>query len=291
MSVNDPTITASEPTRVIKPTSPEAFKNATSAIPQTALSVLYFHAPWAAPCQQMSAALDALASTYTASTTSPPAISFISVDAEELPDVAESYDVPAVPFVILQRAGETLDAVSGSDPVRVRAAVEKHYSTTTGTATTDGAGGAAGKKVNLPPAQTVTRPAVPASAAAEEGPQKAGGDDRLVDQRQDTKEQLRTRLSELVKAAPVMLFMKGTPSAPQCGFSRQTVSMLRDKGIRYGFFNILADDDVRQGLKEYADWPTYPQVWVDGELVGGLDIVSLAPIITTIQPFAFHERC
>ena len=199
--------------------------------------------------------------------------------------------MPAVPFVILQRAGETLDAVSGSDPVRVRAAVEKHYSTTTGTATTDGAGGAAGKKVNLPPAQTVTRPAVPASAAAEEGPQKAGGDDRLVDQRQDTKEQLRTRLSELVKAAPVMLFMKGTPSAPQCGFSRQTVSMLRDKGIRYGFFNILADDDVRQGLKEYADWPTYPQVWVDGELVGGLDIVSLAPIITTIQPFAFHERC
>ena len=202
--------------------------------------------------------------------------------------------MPAVPFVILQRAGETLDAVSGSDPVRVRAAVEKHYSATAGTstATTDGAGGAAGKKVNLPPAQTVTRPAVPASAAAEEGPQKAGGDDRLVDQPQDTKEQLRTRLSELVKAAPVMLFMKGTPSAPQCGFSRQTVSMLRDKGIRYGFFNILADDDVRQGLKEYADWPTYPQVWVDGELVGGLDIVSLAPIIIpNINSYIFLGRC
>jgi Grx4 family monothiol glutaredoxin len=77
-----------------------------------------------------------------------------------------------------------------------------------------------------------------------------------------------------------MLFMKGTPSAPQCGFSRQTVSVLREKGVRYGFFNILADDEVRQGLKEYADWPTFPQLWVDGELVGGLDIVS-APLLTS----------
>jgi len=67
--------------------------------------------------------------------------------------------------------------------------------------------------------------------------------------------------------------MKGTPSSPQCGFSRQTVAILREKGIRYGFFNILADDEVRQGLKEFADWPTFPQLWADGELVGGLDIV------------------
>jgi Grx4 family monothiol glutaredoxin len=71
-----------------------------------------------------------------------------------------------------------------------------------------------------------------------------------------------------------MLFMKGSPSAPQCGFSRQLVGLLREKGVRYGFFNILADDEVRQGLKEWADWPTFPQLWVGGELVGGLDIVK-----------------
>lgn len=71
-----------------------------------------------------------------------------------------------------------------------------------------------------------------------------------------------------------MLFMKGTPSAPQCGFSRQLVALLREKSVKYGFFNILADDEVRQGLKEFADWPTFPQLWMDGELVGGLDIVS-----------------
>ena len=268
---------SSEPVNVTKVTSKDEFTNAVTSLPSTALSILYFHAPWAAPCQQMSAALDALAGTYT--TTFPPSISFISVDAEEQPDIAESYDVPAVPYIILQRDGETLESISGSDPARIRTAVEKHYSSA--------ANGARGtSKVDLPPAQTITRPAVPATAAAASSSsaatdsqgqaQKAGQNGESEDQAENGKEQLRTRLSELVKAAPVMLFMKGTPSAPQCGFSRQTVSMLREKGIRYGFFNILADDDVRQGLKEYADWPTYPQVWADGELVGGLDIVSLA---------------
>jgi glutaredoxin-related protein len=54
------------------------------------------------------------------------------------------------------------------------------------------------------------------------------------------------------------------------------VAILRENSVKYGFFNILADDEVRQGLKEFADWPTFPQLWVDGELVGGLDIVSFA---------------
>ncbi|KNG81341.1 hydroperoxide and superoxide-radical responsive glutathione-dependent oxidoreductase, partial [Aspergillus nomiae NRRL 13137] len=91
---------------------------------------------------------------------------------------------------------------------------------------------------------------------------------------EQSKEALFARLGELVKAAPVMLFMKGTPSAPQCGFSRQLVGILRERSVKYGFFNILADEDVRQGLKEFADWPTFPQLWVSGELVGGLDIVK-----------------
>jgi len=89
-----------------------------------------------------------------------------------------------------------------------------------------------------------------------------------------------------------MLFMKGTPSAPQCGFSRQLVSILRENQVKYGytspasyytthiliddlgrFFNILADDEVRQGLKTFSDWPTFPQLYTNGELIGGLDIV------------------
>lgn len=68
--------------------------------------------------------------------------------------------------------------------------------------------------------------------------------------------------------------MKGLPSAPRCGFSRQIVEILDDAGVSYDAFNILEDDEVRQGLKEFSDWPTYPQLYVNGELVGGLDVVK-----------------
>jgi Grx4 family monothiol glutaredoxin len=66
--------------------------------------------------------------------------------------------------------------------------------------------------------------------------------------------------------------MKGLPSAPKCGFSRQICELLNETGVAYDSFNILEDDEVRQGLKKYSDWPTYPQLYVNGELVGGLDI-------------------
>jgi Grx4 family monothiol glutaredoxin len=87
------------------------------------------------------------------------------------------------------------------------------------------------------------------------------------------KASLEERLVKIINEAPVMLFMKGTPSGPQCGFSAQIVSILTGAGIKYGSFDILTDDAVRQGLKEYSDWPTYPQLYANGKLVGGLDIV------------------
>ena len=71
-----------------------------------------------------------------------------------------------------------------------------------------------------------------------------------------------------------MLFMKGTPEAPRCGFSRRVSALLTESGRAYGTFDILGDEEVRQGLKELSDWPTYPQLYVDGELVGGCDIVE-----------------
>jgi Grx4 family monothiol glutaredoxin len=251
-------------------TSESAFQSHVSALPAATLAVIYFHAPWAAPCKQMSVILSTLASTYPASA----ALSFLALDAEELPEVAEQYDVSAVPFIVLQRDGKVLETVSGSDASKVRAAVEKYA----------GAGSGA-PKTDLPPAQTVTKP--PQSTADEPNGTKnlaayapSASDPKTAPEyssgeQETSKEELNQRLGELVKAAPVMLFMKGTPSSPQCGFSRQTVGLLREKGIRYGFFNILADDEVRQGLKEYSDWPTFPQLYVEGELVGGLDIVSV----------------
>ena len=85
---------------------------------------------------------------------------------------------------------------------------------------------------------------------------------------------LTARLDGLIRSAPVMLFMKGSPTAPRCGFSRQAVELLQEEQIPFGSFDILSDDAVRQGLKKHSDWPTYPQLYVRGELMGGLDILK-----------------
>lgn len=229
------------------------------------LLVLYFKAAWAAPCTQMTTVLQTLASTYPNDSS----VLFLSIDAENLPDVSESYDVTSVPYIVLQKDGKTLETIGGSDAAKVRAAVEKHASSKS-----------SGGKAGLPPALNATAPAqsnggtknlsqyAPSSSDAATAPQYSS------ETMSGSKEELDARLGNLVKAAPVMLFMKGTPSAPQCGFSRQLVSILRENGVKYGFFNILADDEVRQGLKEFSDWPTFPQLYAKGELVGGLDIVS-----------------
>lgn len=74
--------------------------------------------------------------------------------------------------------------------------------------------------------------------------------------------------------AKVVLFMKGSPDAPRCGFSRKIVNLLNEQGVQFASFDILQDEAVRQGLKELNDWPTFPQLIVNGEFVGGLDIVK-----------------
>lgn len=82
------------------------------------------------------------------------------------------------------------------------------------------------------------------------------------------------RLKALIESNKVMLFMKGHPDQPKCGFSNTIVGILKQEGVEFGHFDILSDEEVRQGLKKYSDWPTYPQLYVNGELVGGLDIVQ-----------------
>jgi monothiol glutaredoxin len=85
---------------------------------------------------------------------------------------------------------------------------------------------------------------------------------------------IRTRIQDLIQSHKVMLFMKGTKQFPACGFSNAVVQILKKEGADFGTFNILADPEVRQGLKEYSNWPTYPQLYVDGKFVGGCDIVT-----------------
>ncbi len=83
------------------------------------------------------------------------------------------------------------------------------------------------------------------------------------------------RIHETVTGNPVVLYMKGTPTFPQCGFSSAAAQMLKACGVTdYVSVNVLADDEVRQGIKEYANWPTIPQLYIKGEFVGGSDIMK-----------------
>ncbi|KAI2472101.1 glutaredoxin [Annulohypoxylon bovei var. microspora] len=218
------------------------------SLPSSTLLIVYFYAPWAAPCTQMRTVLETLNDELKEPAS--PATSWVSINAEDLSDVSEMYDVMAVPYVVLQRNDQVIESISGSNAAVVRAAIEKQLKPKAAENKTNGTSGSG-------------------PAEVESGDKSAADEDQLTPE-----QELNKRLAGLVKAAPVMLFMKGTPSAPQCGFSRQMVTLLRERSVKYGFFNILADDDVRQGLKKFAEWPTYPQLWVSGELVGGLDIIK-----------------
>jgi len=81
------------------------------------------------------------------------------------------------------------------------------------------------------------------------------------------------RIRQCLDSAPVVLFMKGTPDFPQCGFSAQTAAALRALNAKFSHVNIFEEPELREALKAYSNWPTYPQLYVNGELVGGCDII------------------
>jgi monothiol glutaredoxin len=86
-------------------------------------------------------------------------------------------------------------------------------------------------------------------------------------------QEITAKIETLLKQSDVMLFMKGNKAQPMCGFSAQVVNLLNKNKTSYETFDILADWDIREGLKEYSHWPTFPQLYVKGELIGGCDIV------------------
>eukprot|EP00029_Vermamoeba_vermiformis_P002554 TRINITY_DN12932_c0_g1_i1.p1 TRINITY_DN12932_c0_g1~~TRINITY_DN12932_c0_g1_i1.p1 ORF type:complete len:227 (-),score=75.21 TRINITY_DN12932_c0_g1_i1:68-748(-) len=161
-------------------------------------------------------------------------VKFGTVEAEEVDDVTEKYKVESVPTVLFLKHGEVAESVKGSNPPEV---VKKLASFAQSAVTTG-----------------VAQAPAPKTEAS--------------------KEQLHARLTALVNQAPVMAFIKGSPDAPQCGFSAKFCKILKDSNIEFGHFNILSDETVRNGLKEFSNWPTYPQLYVKGKLVGGFDIVK-----------------
>ena len=85
---------------------------------------------------------------------------------------------------------------------------------------------------------------------------------------------IQDQLKEVIEGNEIVLFMKGTPDFPQCGFSSRTASILQVLNVRYASVDVLADHMVREGIKEYSQWPTIPQLYIHGQFVGGCDIVT-----------------
>jgi Grx4 family monothiol glutaredoxin len=161
---------------------------------------------------------------------------FLKVDVDELTEVAEQFSIESVPTCVFIAGNAIIARQEGANIPDLVALVGRHAARS--------ALGTVGDSQRARAA-----PAVDAKAA------------------------LDARLTELVRAAPVMIFMKGSPDAPQCGFSRTAIGLLKDQGVQFGYFDILTDNDVRQGLKVFSNWKTFPQIYVNGELVGGLDVV------------------
>eukprot|EP00993_Chasmostoma_nieuportense_P003914 NODE_4607_length_764_cov_23.902669_g4448_i0.p1 GENE.NODE_4607_length_764_cov_23.902669_g4448_i0~~NODE_4607_length_764_cov_23.902669_g4448_i0.p1 ORF type:complete len:230 (-),score=78.46 NODE_4607_length_764_cov_23.902669_g4448_i0:74-709(-) len=115
---------------------------------------------------------------------------------------------------------------------------------------------------------------VSAAVSGAKVPQIKAALNNLCSNLSDESVPLETRLKALLTRSPVMLFMKGEPAAPRCGFSNKMIQILDATGIPYDTFDILTNEEARQGLKVMSKWPTYPQLYVNGELVGGIDIVQ-----------------
>ncbi|MCY4565158.1 MAG: Grx4 family monothiol glutaredoxin [Gammaproteobacteria bacterium] len=100
----------------------------------------------------------------------------------------------------------------------------------------------------------------------------------------DTSDPVLEAIKGQIEDNPIIVYMKGSPQAPQCGFSAQTVQCLIGCGERFAYVDVLSNPDIRATLPQYANWPTFPQLWVGGELVGGCDIVTEMYEAGELQP-------
>ena len=182
-------------------TTESQFHKLTSSTPSSHIFILYFHTPWAAPCTQMTTILAALASTYPSTRSSD--LTFLSINAEDLPEISETYDVTAVPFTVVVQGGKVLESLSGSDAGKVRSVVEKHAGSGGG-----GSNGLGGKtNGGIPPAlkaepQQGQNGVTPNGSATKDlsAYKPAEGQAQSIPVAED-KEELNERLGKLVKAA------------------------------------------------------------------------------------------
>ncbi|CAI9292718.1 unnamed protein product [Lactuca saligna] len=214
--------------------------------------MIHFWASWCEASKHMDQVFSHLSTDF-------PHARFLRVEAEEQPEISEAYSVSAVPYFAFCKDGKTVDTLEGAFPSEL-----------------------ANKIAKVVGSIHAGEPAAPASLGMAAGPtileaiqDIAKIDNSNTHSRPPTgvTETLKTRLEKLTRAHPIMLFMKGTPEEPKCGFSKKAVEILRAENVKFGTFDILSDNEVREGLKKFSNWPTYPQLYCKGELLGGSDII------------------
>jgi glutaredoxin-related protein len=198
-------------------------------------AVLLFCADWHEATPILKTVLGTLAKQQQQQQQQSEDVLFATVDAENVSDLADKFDVSMVPTLVLLNGG------SRTHPVvleKIEGVVEPSLVTVSVQRLIQAPEWKSSSVTSSDTKATVSSPSVP----------------------QDAHKALNERLNRLIHGDTVMLFMKGTPTAPRCGFSRQVVELLNDHQVQFGSFDILSDEDVRQGLKTYSDWPTYPQI-------------------------------
>lgn len=218
-------------------------------------SVIYFGATWhesSAITEQLYQAL--VESTTNMNNTTEKTIVFYHVEAETVPNICQEYNVTVVPtFVLLHSDNRVFERIEGVDDVP-----------------------------KLTQAVSDLRQA-PSRKSKQNSMDSTGNSIHNNDNNneiQNTNNEneadlLNKKIQNIIHSSPVVLVMKGTPSQPKCGFSRQAAEMLASNKIQpFATFDILTNPAVRQGLKVFCDWPTYPMLFVKGELLGGLDIMK-----------------
>ncbi|CAE7184662.1 unnamed protein product [Rhizoctonia solani] len=215
-------------------TSAEQFQQLLSADLER-ISLLNFWAEWAEPCKSMNQVVEELAKS------NPQLLTLkIEADSNSNEDIAETFNIESVPTFLVLKGHNLLSRIDGADAPALTAAIKAHVRQAPGgLATSDKA------------------PEAPEPMKSEE-----------------TEEELNERMRKLMNQSKVVLFMKGSPDAPRCGFSRQTVAILGEQNVEFTHFDILTDESVRQGLKVLNNWPTFPQIIANGELIGGLDVLK-----------------
>jgi Grx4 family monothiol glutaredoxin len=163
-------------------------------------------------------------------------VMFAKFNAEESVELSEVFDIASVPTFLFMVGKEIVDVLEGVDIIGLKSRIEKLKAPSKSSSSVSNAATTSKSKLDF--------------------------------------QGLETRIRALINASPVMVFMKGSPSSPKCKFSRRLVEILQENNVKFSSFDILTSEAVRQGLKSIANWQTYPQVWVNGEFVGGVDIVQ-----------------